>query len=85
MSLFSDTHICIASTGHRYDGVYAVLPGAHSTRSASVSAADRTGISIPDILRTAGWSNSGTFAKFYRKPLHEHAGFGRSVLGQVQP
>jgi hypothetical protein len=41
---------------------------AHSTRAASVSAAAHTA-PIEEILRTAGWSSAGTFAKFYNKPI----------------
>ena len=42
---------------------------AHSTRSASVSAAKTLNISVKTILDTAGWSNTETFAKFYDRPL----------------
>lgn len=42
----------------------------HSTRHASVSAANRSGMPIESIIRAAGWSrNSSTFAKFYNRPL----------------
>ncbi|XP_060084159.1 uncharacterized protein LOC132563416 [Ylistrum balloti] len=39
----------------------------HSTRAASVSAASRLQVPITSILSTAGWSNTSTFAKFYKK------------------
>lgn len=43
---------------------------AHSTRHASTSAAKRSGISIDQIQRTAGWSqNSATFARHYNRPV----------------
>lgn len=51
----------------------------HSTRSASVSAAARRGVSASDIMRTANWSSSSTFEKFYRKPVRT-CSFGQSVL-----
>ena len=43
---------------------------AHSTRHASTSAANRNGIDINTIRKTAGWTdNSLTFVKFYNLPL----------------
>ena len=42
---------------------------AHSTRSASVSAAKTLNISVKTILDAAGWSNADTFAKFYDRPV----------------
>ncbi|XP_046564208.1 uncharacterized protein LOC124273040 [Haliotis rubra] len=42
---------------------------AHSTRSASVSAAMRSSVPVSDILQRAGWSSAKTFAKYYNKPL----------------
>lgn len=41
----------------------------HSSRSAAVSAANLNGTDIHTILKTAGWSNSKMFAKFYNKPV----------------
>lgn len=41
---------------------------AHSTRSASVSAAKTMNISVKTILDTAGWASSEAFAKFYDRP-----------------
>ena len=38
---------------------------AHSTRSASTSAAADAGISIPEILEAADWSSSTTFERFF--------------------
>jgi len=42
---------------------------AHSTRSASVSAAKTLNVSVKTILDAAGWSNAETFAKFYESPV----------------
>ena len=42
---------------------------AHSTRSASVSAANRNGVNVSHIMKTAGWKNADTFGKFYNKPV----------------
>jgi integrase len=41
----------------------------HSTRSASTSAADKLGVPVATILKTAGWSNEATFQKYYNKPV----------------
>ena len=41
----------------------------HSTRAASTSAANRLGVPLSEILRTAGWSTEATFQKYYNKPL----------------
>lgn len=43
---------------------------AHSTRHASTSAAQRSGVSIEQIQKTAGWSNNSLmFAKHYNRPV----------------
>lgn len=43
---------------------------AYSTRHASTSAAERSGVNIDLILRTAGWTKkSKTFARFYNRPI----------------
>lgn len=45
---------------------------AHSTRHAATSCAKRSGISIDQIQKAAGWSqNSLIFARFYNRPLTE--------------
>lgn len=43
----------------------------HSTRSAAVSKAKYVSVPIDDILKVAGWSNIGTFGKFYDKKIVE--------------
>lgn len=43
----------------------------HSVRSASTSKALQKGISVQNILKTAGWSNAKTFAKFYGKDIED--------------
>ena len=42
---------------------------AHSYRSASTSAADRAGLSVANIMKTANWSSAKTFRKFYHKNI----------------
>ena len=58
--------------------------GAHSTRAASTSAAKTVNISIQNIMDAAGWSNTGTFRKFYDKPMDTEAGsFGPELLHAI--
>ena len=57
----------IIQTMHK-SGVNTVF-GAHTTRSATTSAALRNNINLNVILSAAQWSSSRTFQKFYNKPL----------------
>lgn len=64
------------------------VPGrltAHSTRSASTSAAWQTQASISDICRAATWSSPSPFIRHYKldKFASAEAAFGRRVLQQV--
>ncbi|XP_068674488.1 uncharacterized protein [Montipora foliosa] len=52
----------------------------HSTRMAATSRAKGASVPIQEILRTAGWSSSGTFDRFYDKPLMEESTFASAVL-----
>ena len=51
----------------------------HSTRSASTSKAKATCIPMAEILRTAGWSSSRSFDRFYDKPVQSTT-FASAVL-----
>ncbi|CAB3993543.1 Pol poly, partial [Paramuricea clavata] len=53
---------------------------AHSARAASTSAAAKAGASIESILESAGWSNCGTFAKFYNKEINVSCNLGSVLL-----
>lgn len=53
---------------------------AHSTRSASTSAACDLGVPISDILDTAGWSSDCTFAKHYNKTITAPQNMGDAIL-----
>lgn len=53
----------------------------HSIRSASTSKAVEKLVPIEDILRTAGWSSSQTFAKFYHKPIQKNV-YSNAVLDE---
>ena len=54
--------------------------GAHSTIAASTSAAAKAGTLLEVILESAGWSNYGTFAKFYQKLINASCNFGSVLL-----
>ena len=53
---------------------------AHSTRSASTSAANEMQIPVEDILKAAGWKSEETFRKFYKKPIRKEDTFANAVL-----
>ena len=63
-------------------GIDNTVFGAHSTRSASTSAAKVGNIAISTIMNAAGWSNTKTFSKFYDKPIErdQQENFGHSLL-----
>ena len=54
---------------------------AHSTRSASSSAAADSGVTTNDILKAADWSSEFVFRKFYYRPTHNPL-YGRAVLSK---
>ena len=43
--------------------------GSHSVRSATTSKVKLCSVPIEEIMQKAGWSNAGTFAKFYEKDI----------------
>ena len=54
-------------------GVDTELFSAHSTRSASTSAAARCGLPV-DVMKAAGWSAVSTFTMFYKKAPEQNLG-----------
>ena len=56
---------------------------AHSSRSASSSAAHEAGVALPDIMEAADWSTVSIFTKFYHKPVCKIS-FANAVLGQTE-
>ena len=50
------------------------LFSAHSTRSASMSAAARCGLPVNAIMNAAGWSAVSTFTRFYKKAPKQNLG-----------
>ena len=63
----------------KMSGIDVSIFTAHSTRSASTSAAADSGITTSDILKAANWSAESVFRKFYYRPTHDPL-YGRSVL-----
>lgn len=41
----------------------------HNTRAASTSCVKAAGLNLQQVMKSAGWFNSSTFAKFYQKPV----------------
>ena len=62
-------------------GIDSSIFGAHSTRSASTSAAARGGVTLEDILKAANWSSESVFQKFYHKEVDKTC-FGVAVINQ---
>ena len=60
-------------------GIDTTIFKAHSIRAASTSAAAEAGVSIPEILEAADWSNQSTFERFYFRPC-KSSSFGTTVL-----
>lgn len=52
----------------------------HSTRSAATSKAIGLKVPIEEVLKKGGWSNSLTFAKYYKKDIHNEDAFQDAVL-----
>ncbi|XP_064635165.1 uncharacterized protein LOC135492550 [Lineus longissimus] len=54
----------------------------HSVRGAATSKAKLAKVAIATILKTAGWSGEGTFAKFYDKKIVHEGQFGEAIYKQ---
>ncbi len=63
-------------------GINTEIFSSHSTTSAAVSKAKSLGLSMSDINRAAGWSNSRTFALHYNKPIAD-INFGRTLVSDL--
>ena len=56
---------------------------AHSTRAASSSKAEVTGVSLTDIIKQGNWSQASTFQRFYRKSIKEYdSNFQSGILNK---
>ena len=64
----------------RLAGIDLSMFTAHSTRSASTSAALAANVPLETILKTAGWTKESTFRKFYNKPIVRTSSFADSIL-----
>ena len=60
-------------------GVDTTIFKAHSVRGAATSAVAEAGVSIPEILEAADWSNRSTFEWYYYQPQNKTS-FGPTVL-----
>ena len=60
-------------------GVDTTIFKPHSTRTAATSRAKSASVPIQEILKTAGWSSSRCFDKFYDKPA-EPPTFASAIL-----
>lgn len=56
----------------------------HSIRAATTSKARNELLPMEQILSTAGWSNTRTFARFYDKPMEQSVSFAESVLNMKE-
>ena len=61
-------------------GVDVTIYKPHSVRSAAASKAYHA--TLDEIMKTAGWSSAGTFAKFYDKEIVSDVTFSDEVLGK---
>ena len=52
----------------------------HSTRAAATSKAKLSGVPIETIIKTAGWSSTSVFAKFYDKPVTKQKTVQEAIL-----
>lgn len=54
--------------------------GPHTIRAAATSKAYEKGVPLQTILETAGWTNTGTFQKFYNKSINKEESFRDAVM-----
>ncbi len=64
-------------------GVNTEVFAAHSTRSASTSAASIRQIPLDTIMRSAGWHSDRTFQKFYNLPVENNLNYGKELLDSL--
>ena len=58
--------------GFSITGIDIRMSEGHSTRAASTTNADVTGVSLCDIIKQGQWSNKSTFQKFYKKEVIDY-------------
>ena len=64
----------------RLSGINVDLYKSHSTRGASTSKANFSGVPLAEIMKVAGWSSAQTFAEYYNKPMEKDSSFESAVL-----
>ena len=69
-------------TGLSRAGIDTSVFKAHSTCSASTSAAADAGLSVSEIMEAADWSSASMLEKFYYRP-HKSSSFGLSVISSA--
>ena len=52
----------------------------HSVRAASTSKAWELGVSLDEIIPTAGWASADTFARYYKKQIHKEATYATKLV-----
>ena len=63
-------------------GIDIYVFSSHSTRAASTTKAKSSGLSLVEINKAAGWSNSRTFARFYDKIIVD-SNFSNTILSEL--
>ena len=56
---------------------------AHSSRAAATSHAQKQGLNLQEIMKSAGWTSSSTFEKIYNKTPETIHNLGEVVLNSV--
>lgn len=64
-------------------GINVELFRPNSPGAAATSKASESSVPLDQILATAGWSSSSTFAKFFLKPISANDSFATSILQSV--
>ena len=87
ISIFKPHKVVTSSTISRWvktglgeAGIDTSVFAAHSTRSASSSAAKRASTPLSSILRAGTWASSSTFRLFYEKPIDNEDNFALAIL-----
>ena len=62
----------------QHAGVDVTKYAAHSSRAASTSFAKQKGLNLQEIMKSAGWTSSTTFERFYNKPTEQN--FDQTIL-----
>ena len=65
-------------------GIDTTKYSAHSSRASSTSFCESKGLNLQEIMKAAGWSRAGTFAKYYQKETDStELNFGNFLLKET--